>query len=115
MQAVRALYLNHWFRIPFKFVALFALTKLGYDYYEYRSAFRWRKTNPRFVTLSPRSAATMSSPPPPPSFPFPIPTIPTGRATRYQWEEPGHQAFLSAAKRDAPKVDELAGPQLRAG
>jgi len=58
---LRALYFNDWVRIPVKFVLTFTLLKLGFDYSEYRTAYRSRRTNPRFVTYSISSVALINN------------------------------------------------------
>lgn len=48
---IRKLYFNSWVRIPIKFIIVFSSIKIGYDYYEYRTAWRTRRGNPRSVNL----------------------------------------------------------------
>jgi hypothetical protein len=48
---LQKLYFNDWVRIPVKFVLSFLAIKIGYDYSEYVTAYRFKRTNPRFVTF----------------------------------------------------------------
>lgn len=80
---IRRLYFNSWVRIPIKFVITFFSIKIGYDYYEYRTAWRTRRANPRSVKLCQGRLDFTSNLQLLPISPLHIPTIKTTNNTWY--------------------------------